>query len=420
MMKILADSRTFQKLDHYSIYAEGKNFPSSVSMSNVSLNVINGIIDSISPKPLFDKVSIFENAHIIPRFTNAHTHLEASDLRKPISCRNGSLPEWIAGLLAYRQSDAYNPESAIATGAKELYETGTSGIGDVVLPTFFFNEHANVLQNIQKIAHNLPAGTKTRWFLELIAVNDTVAKTRLDEAKRFLDAAFQCVEYGKKFTVGLSPHAPYTVSPELLEGTIQLSRTYRVPITMHLAETEEELQLLQTHSGPFCEMMKRFDVNWNLMLLGKRPMDYLTALADCEHAIIAHGNYLNDAEIRFLAKRRDNMSVAFCPVPHKFFKHQRYPLRQMLDLGVRVTLGTDSRASWSQFPNTSPVTNPLSMLETVNVLHHDYPEISINEILETATYHGNTALGFTEVSSANCFDTFLPGNTADFLVIRTN
>ncbi|MDR1492117.1 MAG: amidohydrolase family protein [Planctomycetaceae bacterium] len=433
-MKILADSRTFQNAGSYSISTEAGFFFPSASISNGALNVIDGVIDSVSPKPLFDKVFLFENACIIPRFVNTHTHLEASNLREPISCGAGLLSEWITGLLAFRQSAAYNPENAIVTGANELYETGTSGIGDVVLPSFFFNENADVLQNVKKIACSLPTGIKTRCFLELIALNDAMAETRLNEAKRFLDAVFQCAEYGKTFMAGLSPHAPYTVSPKLLEGVVELSRAYRVPVTIHLAETEEELQLLQTHSGPFCEMMRRFDVdvNWNQTLLGKRPIDYLAALADCERVVIAHGNYLDDAEIRFLAKRRDNMSVAFCPVPHKFFGRRRYPLRQMFDCGVRVTLGVDGRASWSYIsddvnacsdsatPQNFSIANPLSMLKTVNVLLRDYPEISINEILETATYHGNVALGFTDISAKSCCDTFSPGNAADFLVIRTN
>ncbi len=55
---------------------------------------------------------------------------------------------------------------------------------------------------------------------------------------------------GNTGITGLSPHAPYSVHPELLAAVIALSAAEQVPVAMHLAESREELELLRHGTGP--------------------------------------------------------------------------------------------------------------------------------------------------------------------------
>ncbi len=55
---------------------------------------------------------------------------------------------------------------------------------------------------------------------------------------------------------GLSPHAPYTVHHRLLEIAIELAQKQGGQLVMHLAESREELQLLQTSQGPFRDLLE--------------------------------------------------------------------------------------------------------------------------------------------------------------------
>ena len=71
----------------------------------------------------------------------------------------------------------------------------------------------------------------------------------------------------------------------------------------------------------------------------------LRMLADAPRALVIHGNYLDDEELAFLAANRERMSLVYCPRTHAYFEHPPYPLAKHLKLGVRVALGTDSRAS---------------------------------------------------------------------------
>jgi len=98
---------------------------------------------------------------------------------------------------------------------------------------------------------------------------------------------------------------------------------------------------------------------------------------------VVHGNYLNSQEIEFLAARPKKMSVVYCPRTHAYFGHSRYRLAEMIDQGVTVALGTDSRAS-----------NPdLNLLSEMRYIARHHSELPPDEIVRLATLCGATALG---------------------------
>jgi cytosine/adenosine deaminase-related metal-dependent hydrolase len=98
---------------------------------------------------------------------------------------------------------------------------------------------------------------------------------------------------------------------------------------------------------------------------------------------VIHGNYFTADEIEFLAGRCDRMSVVFCPRTHGGFGHEPYPLEAMLQAGVRMAVGTDSRAS-----------NPdLSVLAELQSIARLYPRLAPAEIVQLGTLNAAIALG---------------------------
>jgi cytosine/adenosine deaminase-related metal-dependent hydrolase len=184
--------------------------------------------------------------------------------------------------------------------------------------------------------------------------------------------------------LGLAPHAPYSVHPQLLRQVVRLAQAAQCPLAFHLAESREELELLATGRGPFREMLRKLGV-WEEQLFPgqRRPLDYLRELAAAPRTLVIHGNYLRGDEIRFLAQRADRMSLVYCPRTHAFFRHAPYPLAKLLDRGVAMALGTDSRAS-------SP---DLGILAEMRFLARQHPEIAPPTILHLGTLGGAQALG---------------------------
>jgi len=172
---------------------------------------------------------------------------------------------------------------------------------------------------------------------------------------------------------------------------------------MHLAESKEELELLANHSGQLVETLKSLGA-WKpeAVPLGRRPLDYLRMLATAHRSLVIHGNYLASDEIDFLAAQRERVSLVYCPRTHAYFGHAFYPLAQMLAAGVRVAIGTDSRAS-----------NPdLRLLEELRHVARHHPAVSPEAILRMGTLAGAEALGI-----ADEFGSITPGKRAVLAVV---
>src|SRR5262245_61031571 len=68
---------------------------------------------------------------------------------------------------------------------------------------------------------------------------------------------------------GLSPHAPYSVRKSIIE---KLDGTTSLPSAIHLAESDGELELLRSHTGPFVGFLKELGV-WDSNGLVADPLE---------------------------------------------------------------------------------------------------------------------------------------------------
>jgi cytosine/adenosine deaminase-related metal-dependent hydrolase len=327
------------------------------------------------------------NVAIVPGLVNAHTHLEFGRLTEPLGTPGMSLPEWIRLVLAERRTAGNLGTAAVAAGLRESLAAGTTALGEIAT------------EDWRSSGDLPPALPTTVLFHEFIGPTLARAQTAAAAAEAFLRTHSPRPDV----LPGLSPHAPYTVHPHLLAELVELSQRYRVAVAMHLAETREELELLNLEAGPFRELLEEVGA-WDPAEDARLacPLDYLGELAKAPRALVVHGNYLDGEEIEFVAANRQTMSVVYCPRTHAFFGHEPYPLAEMLTAGVNVALGTDSRAS-----------NPnLNVLEEVKHAAEAHPGVARGRLLEMATLGGAKALGLDETQG-----TLEPGKRADFAVI---
>ncbi|MEX0612427.1 MAG: amidohydrolase family protein, partial [Pirellulales bacterium] len=243
------------------------------------------------------------------------------------------------------------------------------------------------------------SGPELTTFLEVIGFSRARAESALAAVTQCWDA----LESTSKVHLGVSPHAPYTVSPSLLRELIGLAQQRDAPVAMHVAESADELELLASGTGPLRQLLEERSM-WDAAAIprGSRPLDYLQMLAESPRALVIHGNYLDHEERSFLGAHADRMSLVYCPRTHAYFAHPPYALNELLAAGVRVALGTDSRAS-----------NPdLDLLAEMRFVAATYPAIDPNEVLRMGTLAGAEALGrAVEVGSIT------PGKLANLLAI---
>ncbi|MEO5718436.1 MAG: amidohydrolase family protein, partial [Chthoniobacterales bacterium] len=159
---------------------------------------------------------------LLPGLINAHCHLDFTALRGSIAPQR-SFADWILQINGLRRDlsdDDYL--ASIAKGFVEARRFGTTTI-------------ANVESMPELLDRMPPPPLRTWWFAELIDV-----RPRLPAAA-MLEDAFACFRGKENWPGGfaLSPHAPYTVSPELTRLAREAAERNGNLLMMHLAESAE-------------------------------------------------------------------------------------------------------------------------------------------------------------------------------------
>jgi cytosine/adenosine deaminase-related metal-dependent hydrolase len=266
-------------------------------------------------------------------------------------------------------------QAAIQTGINECLQTGTTLVGDI--------SGMGLSWDALKAA-----SLRALVFYELLGLTKERASQAWADAQTWLAVR----RVTPNCRPGLSPHAPYSVRASLFDSATQSS----LPLSIHLAETRDELRLLKDQDGPFREFLDDLGV-WDKEGLARGVSEILHMNARVKNLLLIHGNYLDPR-----AELPPGATVVYCPRTHAAFGHSGHSFRELLARGVRVALGTDSLAS-----------NPdLDVLAEVRFLHQQFPEIPGHTLLQMATLHGAEALGWQDETGS-----LSPGKSADLAVV---
>jgi len=330
------------------------------------------------------------NVALIPGLINAHTHLEFSHLSEPLGPA-APFTDWIRAIMKSRFETELPIERRLQQGIEECLATGTTTVGEIATSVESLRHFDQGTQVPRAVVFRECLGFTT----DRIAGQEQVAADFLQEPVS--------EEAEQRLWHGLSPHAPYSVHPDLYQSLIQQARDQGVPAAVHLGETSAEFDLLERKAGAFVDLLSELEL-WDPAILkeGMRMYDYLAPLAELPAALAVHGNYFGPAEWEFL-KRAPSISIVYCPRTHHYFGHPEHPWLTMIEQGINVALGTDSRAS-----------NPdLSIWNELLFLRERNPEVSPDLILECGTLAGARALGLAEEVGS-----LAVGKQADLALIR--
>lgn len=360
------------------------------------VTIADGKIVSIGKKQRVEPVFDLGDVILMPGLVNAHTHLEFSDLKNPLPAGE-TFPEWILAVIASRRQQRAtveghdSPEAsaqvAVADGVAESIRSGVTTIGEISTVAGSHGWYQ-------------PAEIQTVLFQEVLGLSVDDIPAHVKTAREHVDTS---IPGDERLSMGISPHAPYSVHYDLFGQLCQLAAKANIPCALHLGESPAEMELLRSASGPFREMLELLGA-WNDSAIprGIGPLDYLQRISQVPCSLIIHGNFLTKLEYQFMAEQVDRMSLVYCPRTYHHFHDRPYPLQAILNHGVRVALGTDSRAS-----------NPdLSLLAEMQHVAHVHPEIDPSLILEMGTRQGARALGLEQTCGS-----LVPGKQADLVTV---
>ena len=329
----------------------------SEPVENGELIIEGGDILEISPQAskVNTEYTLDLSDHLLmPGFVNAHSHLSLTALENKLS-PSKNFACWIRDLIIL--NTALKDEERIGgiqKGASEMKSSGVTGLADYVADSVLLDSIGSL-------------GFRSVLFLEIIGFQDKKAEGLAKEVERIFKS------HGSIWTLGIAPHAPYSVSEKLFLQLNQLSKKHGCLLSTHLAETNEESQFIEKGEGPLVDLLKdrkAFDANWKAPATS--PVRYLKSLGALNEMVAVHCNFIDGDTDAVKA-------AVFCPKSTHWFRRSNIlPVRKMLDDGVPVALGTDSMAS----------NDSLNFLEEIRMADKLLPEVSRKEILKMATRFG--------------------------------
>ena len=192
-----------------------------------------------------------------------------------------------------------------------------------------------------------------------------------------------------RIKVWFGPHAPYTCSSAYLEKLAQAAWDHHSGIHVHLSETTDELRQIRE--------------NYTLS-----PVEYLAKVGIFDGpCLAAHGVWLNDEEIAYLAERK--VSVVHNAVSNMKLSSGAAPVAKMLKMGLNVGLGTDGASSNNSLDmfkemSTAAYLSKLATMEPTSV--------KAFEALQMATIGSARALGWDKE-----IGTLEVGKKADLILV---
>ncbi|MFL5563562.1 MAG: amidohydrolase family protein [Gemmatimonadaceae bacterium] len=310
-------------------------------------------------------------AILLPGLINTHTHLELTAMRGFLEdCR---FAEWIDRLRQSRNEilDAPLLLDSARLGIIEGLEAGITTYADTC-------SSGVALYAMREL------GVRGIMYQEVFGPDPSQAGIAMQDLEDHIGKLG--AEQTDLVSLGVSPHAPYTVSDPLYAAAAKFARSLRLPLAMHIAESEPEHDLVTKGTGDFADRWTRRGIPATRR--ARSPIALLEkhdALGS--DALLIHCVRVDDADIATIA--RHDCSVAHCPASNAKFGHGIAPLLPLVDAGVRVGIGSDSVASNNRMDILDEARLAVLIHRAATTRHDTF---GAHQALELATIGGARAL----------------------------
>ena len=269
----------------------------------------------------------FPGCAIIPGFVNAHAHLELTILRGFLE--DLSFADWISRLTRTKYQNLTRDEILMSArlGVSDMLAAGVTCVGEVM-----------------DLGVSWPA--MREFDLQGIAYQEVFgpAEAQADESLSGLTKKIDAYRSNQTETqrIGVSPHAPYTVSAKLFRDVNDYARHEDLRLTTHIAESKEEGLFVRQGAGPFAERLRQRGIP--VTAQGCSPIAYLDRLGLLRpEMLLAHTIDLDDTDFEILRNRRP--AIVHCPKSNAKLAHGIARIVEIKNTGVAAGLGTDGVAS---------------------------------------------------------------------------
>jgi cytosine/adenosine deaminase-related metal-dependent hydrolase len=332
---------------------------------------------------------------LIPGLVNAHTHLDLTVMRGFLE----DLPffEWVRTLTRAR--------AAVLTEA-DLLDSAMLGVAEgLAAGITTFGDTADSDAPMRAL---LALGARGIAYREVFGPDPAAVADSLDGLKAKVgDMRGRATPL---VHVGVSPHAPYSVSDRLFTAVAEYAAREKLPVAVHVAESEDETALVERGEGPFATFLRGRGMVVEPRAPGPVSLLRVAGLVRAGTLLI-HCVRATSEDVRAIA--HGGCGVAHCPASNAKLGHGIAPLAEFLAAGVRVGLGSDSMASNNQMDLLAEARLAVLMQRArMQEPHTERGALSARGALRLATLGGAEALRLDgEVGSLE------PGKQADLVAV---
>jgi formiminoglutamate deiminase len=324
----------------------------------------------------------------IPGLTNVHSHAFQRGIRGDVESEGGDFWAWREAMYrhTYVDPDRYREQCRAVFG--EMLEAGITTVGEF----HYLHEQGNALGRAMiKAARELG--------IRLTLIDACYLRGGLDgrplEGRQLTFSDGDAERWTKRMDdlqdvdgirIAAAIHSVRAVDPPSMRIVASYARGRRMPLHIHLAEQQAEVDECRTVEG--CtptELLEREGI------LGPD----LTAV----HAI-----HVDDRDIELLGEH--DVSICACSTTERDLGDRVGPLRALASAGCRLSVGSDSNAVIDVLEEARGLELDQRRATGRRVIHT--PE----ELLHAATVNGMRALGWESAG-------LMPGMLADFITIRS-
>jgi cytosine/adenosine deaminase-related metal-dependent hydrolase len=256
-------------------------------------------------------------------------------------------------------------QQAIIDAEDEMRQGGMVAVGDIS------NTYHSFHQKKKRIL-------QYHTFIEVFDIHAAKTKTVFDLAMK-LKSELPSLKHS------ISPHAPYTVTPELMK---KINDERQEVISIHNQETESEDELFVAGKGKLYDILLKSGADVLSMKTGERSLKRtLHQFKQTKRLLLVHNTFTNPQDVReakeLYSDYRNTLFFCLCPHANLYIENRLPDVSLLAKEGLTICVGTDSYAS----------NNSLSIVEELKTLHHSFPAIDLETLLTWATLNGAKALG---------------------------
>jgi 5-methylthioadenosine/S-adenosylhomocysteine deaminase len=349
-------------------------------IENGSVSVANGRISYVGSRRQDGGQSVdLGDAILMPGLVNAHCHLELTVMRGFLE--DLDFRRWILRLTSAKRA-VLSSEMLLDSARAGLEEGIAAGI----------TTYADTCDSGVVIDAMRESGVRGVMYQELFGPDPAQCAASIGDFAARLERLRP--KENDLVRVGISPHAPYTVSDDLFVASAALARKENLPMAIHIAESEVEHRLVVEGKGAFADGLRGRGID--IRPRARSPVALLAQLGVLDvRPLLIHCIRADAGDLAAIASHRS--PVAHCPISNAKLGHGIAPLLEMLAAGIDVALGSDSMASNNRM-NLVEEARAAILMQRARVGTHE--ALSAADVLELATMGGACALGLeSEVGS---------------------